>query len=66
MSGCIKETTNYILLGAYVPKLLAIALLIFSKNSSSLKCQYDENVCFSFPLFITQMYVIGLDKCELL
>ena len=31
-----------------------------------LKCHYDENVFFSFPLFLTKMYVIGLDKCELL
>ena len=31
-----------------------------------LKCHYDRNVCFSFPLFLTQMYVIGLDQCELL
>ena len=31
-----KGTTNYNLLGAYVPKRLAIALLFFSKNSFSL------------------------------
>ena len=43
-----------------------VQIIEVSCMNTNLKCHYDENFCISFSLFLVQMYLIGLDKCELL